>query len=461
MRDAQRVMRPYPAGAARPREAFPEGFVPPEQSGGLHDVGKILVTPLLTVAVLFFCFHLWRIGNVNVTLSDALFMIVVLIELGLGRLNGSPFGTLTPIWLGSLVLMLTGLFVGSYVNGDLVRWIIVAGQYLFSYMLLPMVLIRDIGTINRLIVTLIIGVTGMESLGIVIYYTMDGWTQANAIFGPDFITGGRRLGAMVGDANWNSAVIAMTLPFVLYAGIRRLIPVPAALIAGVMLMWALMLAASFTGFSAALLALAVMAFFGRLRPSPQMILLAGALAVGLYAAGYQMPDIFAKRVAPAFQNGDLEEAGTYDDRAELIAEAWGNAENTVIIGMGVDQFREFSPSGQPVHNMYMLELAEGGIVALMGWLGVAMSLALIPLTRLREHRLEAALSLGVIAVFQVFTMASPHMYARLWTIPVLLSLGAVLKAGPSPLWAGRSPQSVTRPRAAWNKIRRTQVPRRR
>jgi len=460
MRDAPRGMRPPPTGD-RPREAFPEGFAPPDADGGIRDMGKTMVTPLLTIAVLFSCFHLWRIGNVNLTLSDALFMGVVLIELGLGRLNGTPFGTLTPIWLGSLVLMLTGLFIGSYVNGDLLRWIIVAGQYLFSYMLLPMVLIRDIGTIRRLIVTLIIGIVAMESMGVLVYYTMDGFTQANAIFGPDFITGGRRLGAMVGDANWNSAVIAMTLPFVVYAGNRRLIPAAAALAAATMLMWALMLAASFTGFCAALLAMGMMVFVGRLRPSPRILILAGLLAAGLYASGYQMPEIFAKRVAPAFQNGDLEEAGTYDDRAELIAEAWGNAENTVIIGMGVDKFREFSPSGQPVHNMYMLELAEGGVMALAGWLGVVITLTLIPLTRLRSHRLEASLALAVIVVFQVFTMASPHMYARLWMVPVLLSLGVVLKTDASSFWAGRSPRSVIPSRATWNKIHRTQVARRR
>ncbi len=460
MRNASGSITP-PIAGRRPREPFPESFAPPDEDGDIRDTGRSLVTPLLTIAVLFFCFHLWRIGNVNITLSDAVFMVVVLIELGLGRLNGQPFGTLTPIWLGSLVLMLSGLFVGSYVNGDLMRWIIVAGQYLFSYMLLPMVLIRDIGTIHRLIVTLIIGMVAMESLGILVYYTTNGFEQANAIFGPDFITGGRRLGAMVGDANWNSAVIAMTIPFVIYAGTRRLIPAAAALAAATMLMWALMLAASFTGFCAALLAIGVMAFVGRLRPSPQILILAMLLGAGLYLSGYQMPDIFAKRVAPAFQSGDLEEAGTYDDRAELIAEAWQNAENTVIIGMGVDKFREFSPSGQPVHNMYMLELAEGGIVALAGWLGVVATLTLIPLLRVRRYRLEAALSLAVIVIFQVFTMASPHMYARLWMIPVLLSLGVVLQAEQSPFWAGRSLRSVPLPDAAWNKIRRAQVLRRR
>lgn len=440
-------MRPA-TGLPRPREAFAQDFTPAHDQGDVHDAGRTIARPLLTMAVILFCFHLWRLGDINITVSDTLFVMVVLIELGLGRLNAEPFGSLTPLWLGSLVLMLAALFVGSYFNGDLLRWVIVAAQYLFSYMLLPMILVRGQTGAHRLIVLLIIGMVMMESLGVAVYYIAPSFTEANAIFGPDFITGGKRLGAMVGDANWNGAVIAMTLPFVLYAGVRRLMPMAAALGAGAMLTWALMLAASFTGFCAALLALGVMCLIGRLRPSPQLLLALALLGGGLYASGYQMPEVFAKRVAPAFESGNLDQAGTYDDRAELIAEAWNNAEHTLIIGMGVDQFREFSPSGQPVHNMYMLQLAEGGVFAVAGWIGVCITLALIPLLRIRRNPLEAALSLAVIVVFQVFAMASPHMYARLWMVPVLLSVGLVINSPASPFWAGRSPKSARVPRPA-------------
>ncbi len=404
----------------------------PVDPDGIVAFAQRLVQPLLTIAVLFFCFHLWRVGDVNVTLSDTMFMLVVVIELGLGRLNGRPFGDLTAVWLGSLLVMLVGLLVGSLLNGDPVRWLIVAAQYLFSYMLLPMVLIRDRSMLERMVVALIIGLTAMESIGILVYYTFD-YAGATETFGRDFITGGRRLGAMVGDANWNSAVIAMVLPFTMYAAIRRLIPTGAALVAAAVLCWALMLAASFTGFCAAMLALSAMAFAARMRPSPKILLLASALIVGLYASGYQMPEIFAKRVAPALQTGDLDSAGTYDDRADLIAEAWDHAEQTAIIGMGVDQYRKFSAHGQPVHNMYVLLLAEGGIVALAGWIGIVVALIAIPLSRLARHRVETALCLSTIMVFQAFTMASPHMYARLWMVPVFMSVGLVLTAGRSPV----------------------------
>ena len=399
---------------------------------GIVAFAQRLVQPLLTIAVLFFCFHLWRVGEVNVTLSDTMFILVVVIELGLGHLNGRPFRDLTPVWLASLLVMLGGLLVGSWLNGDPVRWLIVAAQYMFSYMLLPMVLIRERTMLERMVVALIIGLTAMESLGILVYYTFD-HVQATETFGRDFLTGGQRLGAMVGDANWNSAVIAMALPFTMYAAIRRLIPPGAALVAAAVLCWALMLAASFTGFCAAMLSMSAMAVAAGIRPSPKILLLAGALIVGLYASGYQMPQIFAKRVALALQTGDLDSAGTYDDRADLLAEAWEHAEHTAIIGMGVDQYRKFSAHGQPVHNMYVLLLAEGGIVAVAGWIGVLLSLVFIPLSRLRRHRVEAALCLSTIMVFQVFTLASPHMYARLWMVPVFMSVGLVLTADRSPV----------------------------
>lgn len=418
--------------------AMPKRQASPVEDGDIRGAAARLIPPVLTVGVFFFCFHLWRVGDVNITLSDLLFVTVIFLELGLSRLNGMPFGALTPLWLASLVVMLTGLMLGSFFHGDMTRWLIVAAQYLFSYMLLPMVLIRDRATLRPLIITLIVAMVAMESVGIAGYYFLSGYEQATAIFGRDFITGGRRLGAMVGDANWNSAVIAMTLPFVMYAASQRMISSAAALIAATVLLWAIMLAASFTGFCAAMMAMGAMAVAGRMYPSPKLLVLAALLVAGLFASGYQMPDIFAKRVAPALQEGSLDSAGTYDDRADLIVEAWKHAEHTAIIGMGVDEYRKFSSFGQPVHNMYMLELAEGGILALAGWLGIVGMLILIPLTRLARHRLEASLCLAVIMVFLIFTIASPHMYARLWMVPVLLSLGIVVTAGdPLPLLSGR------------------------
>ena len=402
------------------------GDLAPVGDGGTDAPSASATAPMLTVAMLLFSYHLWRVGGVNVTVSDVVFITVVFIELSLARLNGAPFGVLTPLWLGSLLLMLVGLFLGSFFNGDMTRWLIVAAQYLFSYMLLPMLLIRDRKVVERLILVLIAGMAAMESIGIAAYYLVDGHQQTEPIFGVDFITGSHRLGAMLGDANWNAIVIAMTLPFVIYCARRRLISSLMAVGAVLILCWALTLAASFTGFSAAVISILVMVVAGRLRPSPKIAALGLVVVATLYVSGYQMPEIFAKRVAPALQNASLDGAGTYDDRAELIKEAWELAERTTIIGLGADKFRDYSAVGQPVHNIYMLQLTEGGVLALVGWLGLVFAMILIPLVHLRKSPLEASLGLAVIVVFTIFTVASPHMYARFLMVPVMLSLGIVL-----------------------------------
>ena len=404
--------------------------IAPDERGVITAPTAAVTAPLLIIATLLLSYHLWRVGGINVTVSDVFFIAVVFVELSLARLNGAPFGVLTPLWLSSLLVMLTGLFIGSFFNGDMMRWLVVAAQYLFSYMLLPMVLIRDRQTIERLILVLIAGMVAMESVAIATYYLVDGHQQTETIFGVDFITGSHRLGAMLGDANWNAIVIAMTLPFVIYCARKGLLSGITAMSAVLIFGWALTLAASFTGFSAAVLAMVVMVVAGRLHPSPKIVAFGLMVVAILYFSGYQMPEIFAKRVAPAFQNASLDGAGTYDDRAELIKEAWGLAEHTTIIGIGADRFRDFSAVGQPVHNMYMLQLTEGGVLALAGWLGLVVLLILIPLMHLRRCPLEASLGLAVIAVFTIFTLASPHMYARFLMVPVILSVGIILTARP-------------------------------
>src|SRR3546814_1492658 len=89
-----------------------------------------------------------------------------------------------------------------------------------------------------------------------------------------------------------------------------------------------------------------------------MAVLAAAGAI-LVAAGYQLPEVFQGRVGGAIESGDMSQAGTYTGRMDLIREAWGIVEDTMIVGLGVDQYRTISFADTPVHNMYLLLWAEG------------------------------------------------------------------------------------------------------
>src|SRR3546814_3706712 len=77
-----------------------------------------------------------------------------------------------------------------------------------------------------------------------------------------------------------------------------------------------------------------------------MAVLAAAGAI-LVAAGYQLPEVFQGRVGGAIESGDMSQAGTYTGRMDLIHEAWEIVEDTMIVGLGVDQYRTISFADTP------------------------------------------------------------------------------------------------------------------
>ena len=386
--------------------------------------GSRAVTVITIAAVFLSPYTTWRlIPGTLFTFSDALFCFVALLLFASGRHSVTPFGDLWPLWLGALGLMMLGLLLGSAVNGDLLRWLIVAVQYCFAYGLLPIMLGwmgRD--DMLRMARGLVAGVVAMELFGIVVYIVLEGDFERAQAFGPEFITGAHRLGGFMADANWNGAISAMAIPFVLFLAAVGRLNTLMALSALAVLAGGVILSGSFTGFTSAALSLLLFLIVGGNRRSLRIVLvLVGAASLAI-AGGIALPTAFQHRVVTALENRDLNEAGTYQGRMGLIEEAWEMVDKTPIIGIGVDQFRVVSVDEAPVHNMYLLVWAEGGILALTGWLVIAVLPIVASVRAYRRDRHAAALGLAVTTVFLIFSMAAPHMYSRSWVVPLLIAV---------------------------------------
>lgn len=384
------------------------------------------LSPLALMAGAFFAsYHTWRPFEFLFTISDAFFCAGGLLLLaGAGLQARRPFGALTPWWLIAFLMMSLGLLIGSIANGEPLRWAIAMAQYGFAFVVLPFLLLgHGRAFAVALAKAAVAGMVAMEALGIAVYFFFSGTFEQNEQrFGPDFITGSKRLGAFLADGNWNGCIIAMTLPILAYLYQKRLVPGWMAVIGGLILLQALVLAASVTGLSCALAAGLVMVVAGKLRP-PRIAVVGAAAGLALYiAAGAPLPQAFDARVAPALQSGNVQQAGTFEIRYELINEALTIVENTSLVGLGVDQYREVSAMLAPVHNMYLLVWAEGGLLALFGWLGMIVMLIYLFLQTMRRDRATGALGLAVLTSFVTASTASPHMYARLWIVPLLVAL---------------------------------------
>ena len=383
---------------------------------------------LLLAAIFFSAYITWRpVPDILFTLSDSLFLIALLLRLAVGALNPQPMQSLTVPWLFGLFLLLSGLLVGSLVNDTPMRWMIVSLQYATAYALLPLVCIDvDREVMHRRCVAIVLGVVAMEGFGALVYWYTGGSRDATMNLSHEFISGAHRLGAFMADANWNAALIAMTVPFVLYLGrLGRISPFLVTVFLAV-LVTGLLLSGSFTGFVATSSATATFWVLAGGRRNWRPIAALALLGAAIFLIGAPVPAVFQARVGLALENGDIAQAGTFVGRWELMKEAWLLVDSHPLIGIGVDRYREISASKAPVHNIYLLLWAEGGLPALLGWLMMIMVPLAAALHRWRDDRAACALVMAVALPFIAFSMASPHMYARNWAVPLILATGVAL-----------------------------------
>ena len=331
---------------------------------------------------------------------------------------------MTAMWCIALAMMLGGLLVGSIVNGDPLRWANIASQYLFGFLLLPMIFMSEEKELmKRYLVYFVYGVFLVQAAAITASYTMT-YSQISGIFGPSFVAGNGRIGGMVGDANLNGAVIGFALVILADAMSNRLVRVLFGVPIGLVLLWALLATASFTAFASAMIALAVYMAISNVRALFKFGVPFFLFVVAYIAFEGPLPGAFSERVLGAVLTGDLNEAGTYTHRAALVKEAWEMSGRTLFIGLGVDQYRVESAYGLPVHQFPMILLTEGGLASLAGLLGIFMILGLLALKSMQYNRHDAAMMLGLLVILLIFSTSIPHMYNRVWIAPMMLAVAA-------------------------------------
>lgn len=150
----------------------------------------------------------------------------------------------------------------------------------------------------------------------------------------------------------------------------------------------------------------------------------GALALAaLFLFGqYFLPEVFQERVYGALTTGDSSEAGTFDGRLLLIQEAIYLIDRSIWLGVGVDQHRLISQYGAPVHNTYLLLFSEGGLVSLLGFVCLLLTLAFVGWRSFSNPntRWSGVLMFTILLMFAVALNGVTHVYGRFLSVPLLL-----------------------------------------
>src|SRR3546814_569834 len=158
------------------------------------------------------------------------------------------------------------------------------------------------------------------AFGAAIFYGYEASYQEYQKISENFITGGGRLGAFVGQPNWNAAVIAMALPFAFYLRARGQLSLISVYVTGAVLALGLVLSASFTGFVSALIVLFLFLIVGGTRQTLKAGLVLAVAGAVLLASGFELPGVFQGRVGEALGTGDLSQARPLPGRGGTSSE---------------------------------------------------------------------------------------------------------------------------------------------
>jgi hypothetical protein len=386
--------------------------------------------PVTRLAIFFSVYPALRPAELFFTFSDMLFCLSAVLLLLTGRLRFAPMGPVTIPWMVAFAVFSCGLIVSSLLGNAPERVLVVLCQYAFAYILLAYIIVRnDESIVDTFIKTFVLGTVCLNIYGLAVYFIGTDETFR-------FVSGSGRLSSFMGTPNANANVIALTLPLILYlwfAGKCRLVYVLSSL---TILAYALVATSSVGGL---LWSLAGVAVFIALTINRRVLVgLAICVAIAIPMLGKYgssvLPETFQARVLGAAQSGDMAQAGTFSYRMGLIHEALEMVENRLLVAIGADQHRAQSGFGDPVHDVYLLLWAEGGLPTLIGWLMLPQIIVLTALWVFARPsgRLIAATALAVVAVFLLVATGTTHMYGRFWVVPLHLCMALLMVA-----WAGR------------------------
>lgn len=378
---------------------------------------------LAAIAVFLSPINYLRAGFAYITLSDVFVLLTLAVMYAQGRVPLLPFGRASAAWYGSVFLLVLGLMLASVVNGDLVAGITISAQYCFSLLIIPMLLLQR----SRAEVLFLI----MVFIAAMVFVMLHGaWYME---FAPDdrrFIKANGRLDSLMERENAAAALAATAITFSMWLYFIRKIRLYMLVLVVIPLVYGLLLTGSNTGFFLTMIgAVCLVVLGGAMRILVGMVLVGGGLAFIILNWGELfLPEIFVERVLGALETGDMDKAGTFSDRMYLIHEAFGVTRHTIFMGIGADQYRQISAHGTPVHNTYMLVLAEGGMISLLGVFGLLGTGIMIGLPALLTRRLHWYGVLTVTSVIMLMLMMNgvAHFYARFWVVPWILALGMSL-----------------------------------
>lgn len=363
-------------------------------------------------------FQNFRYGNVNFSLSDALFTICILWVFVFYKAN--KLDSRTKLYLTilafSIFLLLVGLALSSIVNGDPNYGLKVGSQYIYSYLLLPITFFVIVKNKRQLFYIAKIFIFALNALILIGY--IYGFFDPSLVYS-DY----GRFSSFLENPGILSKLISLTFPILLWVFLSKKISLTYLIFSFIVYFSGLLFCSSFAGFISTFLSLFVFLMLNKKTFYLTLIISGSFLALLSFynVESWSLPEVFQKRIIPIVAgDSDISEAGSYSVRIDLFKEAENQIINSPVIGLGTDQFTGYVS----VHSTPILLWVEGGILSFLGWIGINLLVFKLSISSLKRQgrSKDGALCISVFLTFSFISFTYPHLYSRYWVIPLCIAL---------------------------------------
>jgi len=398
-----------------------------------------VVDILIYIAVFLAPFNTLRFRFMYLTVSDLLLIILyplLMLKIKktnnyLGETNQPEIKQLTNNWFFGCCLVIMGFLLSSIVsqNVSIKEFVSVSLQYIFVFIYIPVILIhfkdQDYAMLMK---AYLYGMVAVVLIGALVEFFFPS-LYLQLIQSGIFI-GKIRFGSFMGTNNLVKT-IAMCVPMVILLHYNKKLSNISSIVIISTFSIATLKASSIGGTFAVGLAIVLSLLIIRDARIKRMFLVLGIISFMILsimiATQTINTNLFVSRVIDSVLVGDLEEAGSFSYKKQLMISALRFIAKNPFFGLGLGGYMSIGQSDQTVHNSYLLMWVEGGLLSFIGLTTILLSSALFAKRFIKIHDTKdtALIALIFIVVLAFNLITGTHIYQRFRIIPLVLILFAV------------------------------------
>lgn len=378
---------------------------------------KKLTVLLTALGILFSVMPNIRILDINLTISDVLFILVFILQLISSKFTlYLPFKkTVVIFWVLGIYLMIIGFMLSSINTNYIINSTLVSLQYFFTFVFLPIILIRfNKKSLIIFLKTYIFGLVFVTFSGILTYFEINIFFENYII-----VTGNQRLASFLGNPNILGSLLASAIPLTFYMYFKKYLNGFVITLVIPLFIAGIALTSSFG--SIFILLITCVGFFilmFNIKAVSRVIffMLPGFIAY-YYLFGF--PEILEKRVLSI---NNISDAGSLDSRLQLNSLAWEKISEITFLGYG-ENFLLGITNVTNVHNVFLSIWLSGGYLSIIGFLITLVVLASFSIKNwINNKKMDGAIAITQVLAVILSAFSTTHLYSRFWLIPTFLVL---------------------------------------